>query len=399
VLKVSREVQDGEEREVDVLNPSMYFAVEKAGLASCGVNNIYLNGVRVAGMLADGETRYYHTDQVDSVKAVTDDAGMVQSRMEYLPFGETWFQEDGSTFEGFNLPKYNSQELDRETGYYFYNARHYDPEIGRFVTADTVIDGELSTQGWNRFAYVHNNPIRYKDPTGHWGISLNGGGHETITRVAIQYLNKQEGSNYKYTDDLDEGISYPDVPDGNMNSTYPNILGEELNIKSLVANQSHKGEKQYWHGMSNGKWKNSEVVDKIVSQAKEWYNDGQKAKGTKMEDRYLGALQHMIQDTRCPSHTQRNERREIIKFQEYDKQIEDNVDHAKYDSLWQNRDKNILQKGIKESVIDTMTIYKALKNGDDFKTVEKYLRNEVLRIEKGRENEVSKGYDVNLDKK
>ena len=71
-----------------------------------------------------------------------------------------------------NAPKYNSQELDKESGYYFYNARHYDPEIGRFVTADTVIDGELSTQGWNRFSYVHNNPIRYKDPTGHFGEDI-----------------------------------------------------------------------------------------------------------------------------------------------------------------------------------------------------------------------------------
>ena len=64
-------------------------------------------------------------------------------------------------------PKYNSQELDKETGYYFYNARHYDPEISRFVTPDSVIDGETSTQGWNRYAYCHNNPIKYVDPTGH----------------------------------------------------------------------------------------------------------------------------------------------------------------------------------------------------------------------------------------
>jgi hypothetical protein len=35
------------------------------------------------------------------------------------------------------------------------------------VTADTVIDGELSTQGWNRYSYVINNPIIYKNPTGH----------------------------------------------------------------------------------------------------------------------------------------------------------------------------------------------------------------------------------------
>jgi RHS repeat-associated protein len=88
---------------------------------------------------------------------------MVVTSHEYLPFGETWITEGDKK----NASKYNSQELDKETNYYFYNARHYDPEIGRFITPDTVIDGELSTQGWNRFAYVHNNPIRYKDPTGH----------------------------------------------------------------------------------------------------------------------------------------------------------------------------------------------------------------------------------------
>jgi len=35
------------------------------------------------------------------------------------------------------------------------------------VTPDTVIDGENSTQGWNRYTYCHNNPIMYRDPTGH----------------------------------------------------------------------------------------------------------------------------------------------------------------------------------------------------------------------------------------
>ncbi|MBN1364918.1 MAG: RHS repeat-associated core domain-containing protein [Syntrophaceae bacterium] len=71
-------------------------------------------------------------------------------------------------------PKYNSQELDKETGYYFYNARHYDAGIGRFVTPDTVIDGEYDTQGWNRYSYSKNNPIRYSDPTGHAVVDNNG---------------------------------------------------------------------------------------------------------------------------------------------------------------------------------------------------------------------------------
>jgi RHS repeat-associated protein len=94
---------------------------------------------------------------------VTNDAGMVVTSHEYLPFGEDWITEGDTK----NAPKYNSQELDKESGYYFYNARHYDPEIGRFVTADNVVDGEYSVKGWNRYTYCGNNPINYKDPTGH----------------------------------------------------------------------------------------------------------------------------------------------------------------------------------------------------------------------------------------
>jgi len=120
--------------------------------------------VRIAAVVPTGHARYFHTDQVDSVHIVTNDTGGAVNRTEYLPFGETWFQEGEKAY----APKFNSQELDRESGLYFFNARHQDPELGRFETADTVIDGEYSTQGGNRYAYVHNNPVKYKDPTGHW---------------------------------------------------------------------------------------------------------------------------------------------------------------------------------------------------------------------------------------
>ena len=57
--------------------------------------------------------------------------------------------------------------MDEETGYYYYNARHYDAALARFVTADTVIDGEYSVAGWNRYMYCAGNPVLYKDPSGH----------------------------------------------------------------------------------------------------------------------------------------------------------------------------------------------------------------------------------------
>ena len=50
-------------------------------------------------------------------------------------------------------------------GLMFYNARWYDPALGRFAQADTVVPAGV--QGLDRYAYVSNNPIVYTDPSGH----------------------------------------------------------------------------------------------------------------------------------------------------------------------------------------------------------------------------------------
>ena len=47
-----------------------------------------------------------------------------------------------------------------EAGLYYFNARWYDPGLGRFITEDPIKDGV------NWFAYANNNPLRYVDPTG-----------------------------------------------------------------------------------------------------------------------------------------------------------------------------------------------------------------------------------------
>jgi len=202
VRKVARETTGGHAIDTEVLYPSMYFGLEKKRYDNGGdvenshsaVNNVYLNGVRVAAVLPSGKAFYYLTDQVDSVKVVVNDSGMPVSRMEYLPFGDTWFQEGDLSHN----PKYNSQELDKETGYYFYNARHYDAGIGRFVTPDSVIDGEMSTQGWNRYSYVKGNPIVYKDPTGHvtdgGGIFIDAGCVDKGFSLSLQVVEDDDGN-------------------------------------------------------------------------------------------------------------------------------------------------------------------------------------------------------------
>lgn len=54
------------------------------------------------------------------------------------------------------------------TGLQHFNARYYDPDLGQFLSADTIVPGPHNPQAFNRYSYVNNNPLRYVDPTGHW---------------------------------------------------------------------------------------------------------------------------------------------------------------------------------------------------------------------------------------
>jgi hypothetical protein len=46
-------------------------------------------------------------------------------------------------------------------------ARYYDPVIGRFIQADTIVPEPGNPQALNRYAYVYNSPLKYADPSGH----------------------------------------------------------------------------------------------------------------------------------------------------------------------------------------------------------------------------------------
>ena len=126
-------------------------------------------GDTLIGHKIGGQTFYYHSDHLGSTRLVTDTGGNTAEEIAYYPFGKP--NSETGTVQVSHL--YTGQELDGETELYNYNARLYDSEMGRFISADTVAPDPSKPQSLNRYSYAVNSPLNYVDPTGHWFVGLN----------------------------------------------------------------------------------------------------------------------------------------------------------------------------------------------------------------------------------
>jgi RHS repeat-associated protein len=95
---------------------------------------------------------------------VADAGGTIVSELRYSAFGEIRYQNGTLTTDYL----YTGQRQEAEIGLYYYVARWYDPAIGRFIQADSIVPYPENVLGYDRYAYAANNPIRFIDPTGHW---------------------------------------------------------------------------------------------------------------------------------------------------------------------------------------------------------------------------------------
>lgn len=109
-------------------------------------------------VLRSGTTSYYDADGLGSITSLSNSAGALAQTYGYDSFGKQTSSSGLLT----NPFQYTAREFDSETNFYFYRARFYDPENGRFLNEDPA----GFTAGTDFYTYVSNNSTNLVDPTG-----------------------------------------------------------------------------------------------------------------------------------------------------------------------------------------------------------------------------------------
>ena len=126
----------------------------------------------------DGEEQihYIHKDNLGSWNVITNESGEVLQEMSFDAWGnlrnpQNWREgvEDVSILHDRG---FTGHEHLWEFGLINMNGRMYDPLLSMMLSPDNNIQVPQSSQGFNRYSYCLNNPLRYHDPTGEFVESI-----------------------------------------------------------------------------------------------------------------------------------------------------------------------------------------------------------------------------------
>ena len=127
---------------------------------------------------------FYVRDVVGNINYIVDKDGNVLVSYRYDAWGKLITPDvfnGGETAYAVNSFLYKGYYYDKDEKWYYLNSRYYDPQVGRFISADDTkyLDFE-HINGLNLFAYCVNNPIMFVDYSGHW----------ILTAALVSYLIK-----------------------------------------------------------------------------------------------------------------------------------------------------------------------------------------------------------------
>ncbi|MBV7330995.1 hypothetical protein KFU94_22695 [Chloroflexi bacterium TSY] len=113
------------------------------------------------------EQRYYHGDELGSIRFLSDESGIITDSYTYTAFGER-LGHAGTDPQPY---QFAGEPFSSNVGFYYNRARWLDPNVGRFVGAD-LFEGSVNIPSTlHKYVYTGNNPINKVDPGGQFSVS------------------------------------------------------------------------------------------------------------------------------------------------------------------------------------------------------------------------------------
>lgn len=114
--------------------------------------------------VTNGVTIFAHDDALGSPVARSNSDGVVLTRTKFEPYGLTAAGTKPS--KATSVIGFTGHVQDPETDLVYMQQRYYDPIAGRFLSVDPIVTDTKTRNGFGRYAYAENNPLRYTDPDG-----------------------------------------------------------------------------------------------------------------------------------------------------------------------------------------------------------------------------------------
>ena len=186
----------------------------------------------VSGEVKSDTLEFVFKDILGSPVCTADENGNLKDTFVYEPFGKMIYRDE--TDSNGVRRTFTGHMLEDDEGLYYCHARWYDATVGRFLQADSVLDG------FNRYAYCHNNPITFfdplgltrKNPDGTYDYSLGGNPHEGEGSAAPGNNNNGDKGRGNSANNFGNGgngaASAPATPnDCSLNDTETSDLAQE----------------------------------------------------------------------------------------------------------------------------------------------------------------------------
>ena len=189
----------------------------------------------------NGTMYYYVTNLQGDIVAVLNTSGTSVVTYTYDAWGNI-LTTSGTLADSLgtaNSLRYRGYVFDSETNLYYLQSRYYDPEMGRFISADAFTSTGQGLLGNNMFAYCRNNPVR---------------------RVDISGTADQDCYD---TDPLDEeDILKTGQGGGGGDSTYSQAYGPSTAANTAPGLYNFGGAKDIGYANKRG-WSNEMIIDTI----------------------------------------------------------------------------------------------------------------------------------------